>query len=295
MTVHSQHIIETRRLFQAYLAGQVSSRYGDAESAVQSYVLNSGGKYVRPLLCLLTAEALAGDIQSALAAASALELVHTYSLVHDDLPCMDDDDTRRGKPTAHKAFGEAQALLGGDALLTDAFALLAGAGSDGEERLLASRQRLAMVRELATAAGSQGMVLGQHLDLYWTARHGAGLDELNRIHRHKTGDLLGASAAMGAIAAGAPDSVVDRCRHFGRLLGLAFQVQDDLLDDSAATGKSRGKDREAGKLTYLALMSPEAASDAAAAYTQEALATIHSLPSSAVLIEFVLSLLGRTR
>ena len=294
MNIDNQHIVAARRLFQEYLAAQVAGRYGDAESAVQRYVLNNGGKHVRPLLCLLTAEALAGDIQSALAAAGALEMVHTYSLVHDDLPCMDDDDTRRGQPTAHKAFGEAQALLGGDGLLTDAFALLAGSGSEHDERMLGSMQRLALVRELATAAGSQGMVRGQHLDLYWTARRGAGLDELNGIHRHKTGDLLGASAAMGAIVAGASGGVVDRCRHFGQLLGLAFQVQDDLLDDSAETGKSRGKDRQAGKLTYLALMSPEAASAAAAAYTQEALETIKSLPSSAVLIDFVLSLLGRT-
>ena len=294
MTIVNPHIDALKRLFEGHLAVQVARRYGGVEAEVQRYVLNNGGKHVRPLLCLLTAEAVGGDVTPALGAATALELVHTYSLVHDDLPCMDDDDTRRGKATAHKAFSEAQALLAGDALLTDAFALLAGSGSDAEEQLLASSRRLAMIRELARAAGSQGMVLGQYLDLHWTSRKGAGLAELNRIHRHKTGDLLGASAAMGAIAGGAPADIVDHCRRFGQLLGIAFQVLDDVLDESAATGKSPGKDRQAGKLTYLALMSPEEARAEAAAYTRQAIESVQGLKSSLTLIDFILSLLGRT-
>ncbi len=256
------------KLFDDHLARNLKSRYAGTSAVDDAvrYVMEAGGKRVRPMLCLLSAEAVGGDPAKALDAALAVELVHTYSLVHDDLPCMDNDDLRRGKPTAHKVFGDANALLAGDALLTDAFAVLS---ADADPV-----RGLALVRELSLAAGGGGMVLGQSLDLHWTARHGAGQAQLDEIHLKKTGYLLGASTAMGAVAGGASPDLAARFREFGRLTGLAFQILDDLLDDSSGTGKSTGKDQAAGKLTYLSLMSREEARRAADRHTAAAVKEI---------------------
>lgn len=228
--------------------------------AAMRYALAGPGKRVRPTLCMLSAQTVGADPQTASTSALALEMVHTYSLVHDDLPCMDDDPMRRGRAATHVVHGEANALLVGDALLTDAFSLIAEGPHAGR-----------LVRELASAAGGHGMVQGQALDLYWTGRQDANLDILNTIHRLKTGRLLGAACAMGAIAGGADDERVSRLREFGRCLGHAFQICDDLLDDTVGTGKSKGKDKEVGKLTYLALMSRVDAEAAARELTNRAL------------------------
>lgn len=283
--------------FDDALATCLNQRYASTsgvDDAVR-YVMGNGGKRVRPALCLLSAEAVGGNPNLALPAALALEFVHTYSLVHDDLPCMDDDDVRRGKPTAHKVFGDANALLVGDALLTDAFAVLSDEGSlFGVPAALEATTRLALVRELALAAGGAGMVLGQSLDLRWTARAGAGKSQLDEIHRKKTGYLLGAAAAMGALAGGASPEVVRRFREFGRMTGLAFQILDDLLDDSDATGKTKGKDQASGKLTYLALITRAEAEQVADRCTRDAIAQIEgtALPTEA-LIRFAQKLLTR--
>ncbi len=267
MTPFSPHF----ERFETHL-GEIAARdyHGDAGvGPAVRYVLSNGGKRVRPILSMLAAEALGGTAENALTAAAAVEFVHTYSLVHDDLPCMDDDDLRRGKPTAHKRFGEASALLAGDALLTDAFALLAA-----EEHRADAKTRAAMVADLARAAGGGGMVRGQALDLYWTARHGAQRGDLDTIHLLKTGRLLGAAAALGALSARANASSVERLRRFGEGIGLAFQIKDDLLDEARGTGKSSGKDRASGKLTYLALMSPAEAAAEADRVTEKALAEL---------------------
>ena len=281
-------------MFSDVLASHVQEHYQgeDLVSQATRYSLLAGGKRVRPLLCLLTNEALGGKVQQAIAAALAVEFIHTYSLVHDDLPSMDNDDLRRGKPTTHKVYGEAQALLAGDALLTDAFGLIAGSEAESLDNAVAT---VAMVRELAAASGSQGMVLGQSLDLYWTARTGAERQHLDQIHMRKTGRLLGCSAALGAIAAGASPAVVQRFRSFGEGLGLAFQIMDDLLDESATTGKSVGKDKDAGKLTYLAMMPPTVARAAAENQSQIALAELSGLvPKNSDLEMFAHWLLERT-
>ena len=255
--------------FEAHLNEVLATLYGDGTvDAAVRYVMQAGGKRVRPLVTMLAAEALGCDPIAALPAATAAEFVHTYSLVHDDLPCMDNDDFRRGRPTAHKQFGEAVALLAGDALLTDAFSIIAAAEK------IAPANRVVIVKELADAAGGGGMVGGQALDLHWTARRGATREVLDELHLKKTGYLLGAAAAMGALSAAADHTVVERFRRFGRLLGLAFQIRDDLIDDLEATGKTRGKDKEAGKLTYLALMSTADAMAAADRLTEEALAIL---------------------
>jgi geranylgeranyl diphosphate synthase type II len=217
------------------------------------YSLDAGGKRLRPALCLAACEAVGGAPEAALPVAAALELVHTYSLIHDDLPCMDDDDLRRGRPTNHRVFGEALAVLAGDALLTRAFGILA------EEGRLAADVRIALVADLARSAGSLGMVGGQALDL---AAEGRPVDAaaLRGIHARKTGALIAAACRMGGRAGGASPEDLARLERFGERVGLAFQIADDLLDETATPeelGKASRKDRERGKATYPGLLGQE--------------------------------------
>jgi len=217
------------------------------------YSVFPGGKRMRPVLALLAARATGGSTEQALIPAAGLELLHTYSLIHDDLPCMDDDELRRGRQTCHKVFGEALALLAGDGLLTLSFAAVAAAGGEA-------------VQVLADAAGSLGMVGGQVADL---EAEGAGSDgtlkQLESIHDRKTGALITASLEIGALAGGGR---VDRValREFGHLLGRAFQIADDCLDETGSAeelGKRPGQDVAMGKLTYPALLGLEASRDEA--------------------------------
>ena len=216
------------------------------------YAVFSGGKRLRPVLALATCEAFGGRVEDALAPAAAVELVHTYSLIHDDLPAMDDDDLRRGRPTAHKAFGEAEAILAGDALLTLAFEVMA-LHPAGEA--LAPR-RVEAVAVLARRAGHSGMVGGQLADLLAEKRPPAEAP-VEWIHRHKTGALLAASVEIGALHAGASTDDLAAMTRYGEAMGLAFQITDDILDRTAsaeALGKTPGKDEKAGKATYPALV-----------------------------------------
>ncbi|HTW96026.1 MAG TPA: farnesyl diphosphate synthase [Tepidisphaeraceae bacterium] len=222
------------------------------------YSLMAGGKRLRPALILECWRAChagadgAMPSSSALAAAVAMELIHTFSLVHDDLPAMDDDDLRRGRPTNHKVFGEAMAILAGDAMVAMAFELLA---VDAEAALVAP-----LVRELAQATGTEGMIGGQVLDVDDKNRP-ARLEELQHLHRMKTGALLSASCRMGAIAAKAPPAVVASLDRYGRHLGLAFQIVDDLLDQTSTPqqlGKATNKDAAKGKVTYPTLIGMDA-------------------------------------
>ena len=215
------------------------------------YTLKAGGKRLRPVLVLAASEALASpSAADPLPAAVAVECLHTYSLVHDDLPCMDDDDLRRGRPTAHKAFDEATALLAGDALLTHAFALLAQAY--GSDPVLAH----ALIRELAEAAGSKRLIGGQMEDLLAEGRPSTSAADLEYIHVNKTAAMIEASLVMGGLCARAPGAQIEILRRAGRHLGLAFQIVDDILDatgDTKTLGKTAGKDAKAGKTTFVAL------------------------------------------
>jgi geranylgeranyl diphosphate synthase type II len=213
------------------------------------YSLFAGGKRLRPILVLAAAEAVGGRIADALPLACSLELIHTYSLIHDDLPAMDDDDLRRGKPTSHKVFGEALAILAGDALLTEAFHLLT---RPDLMRDVSPRRRLKAINQVARAAGSYGMVGGQVMDI---SSQGLEIEPhlLEYIHTHKTGALIAASVCAGAIIGGAPPSRCKALNHYGEKLGLAFQVTDDLLDvqgEERNLGKAVGKDQAKGKATY---------------------------------------------
>jgi geranylgeranyl diphosphate synthase type II len=234
--------------------------------AAMRYSLFAGGKRLRPILCMAAADASGGRTEDALHAACAVECVHTYSLIHDDLPCMDDDDFRRGKPTSHKVYGEGIAVLAGDALLTIAFEILAAA------RTTPRYQTAALVRELAIAGGSRWLIAGQVADLEGEGRKLSG-KELQFIHRSKTAALLTTSIRLGAMSANASPARLRNVSDFGRALGLAFQVIDDILDvtqTSEKLGKSAGKDVAAQKATYPAVFGLEKSRSEAKRLTQAA-------------------------
>jgi farnesyl diphosphate synthase len=265
------HLDRVEQALSAGIAAESPAALGQA----MRYAVLDGGKRLRPLLVLATAEAVGNEASSAAAlnAACAIELIHAYSLVHDDMPCMDNDVLRRGKPTVHVQFGEAQALLAGDALQTLAFEFLTP-----QDASVSAAVQAACVGLLSRASGYQGMAGGQAIDL---ASVGQRLteDQLRQMHRLKTGALLLCSVQMGAACVpGVPAPVQAALQRFGEALGLAFQVVDDVLDvtaDSATLGKTAGKDEAADKPTYVALMGLEAAkayADALAAQAMQALA-----------------------
>ena len=233
------------------------------------YSVTAGGKRLRPVLCLAAAEAVGGDRSMAMPAACAIELIHTYSLIHDDLPAMDNDTLRRGRPTLHVVAGEGMAILAGDGLLTEAFALLARMPATVDPAIVSRKLRVSGV--VAVAAGATGMVGGQALDLGGSSAMNA--DSLRVMHSKKTAALIRASAVAGAIMGGAADAIVDRVDAAAADLGLAFQIVDDILDvegHSAQLGKTAGKDAAAGKPTYPALYGVDAARTMAAECLQRA-------------------------
>lgn len=269
---------EVERALDAWVPADAPAGLGEA----MRYAVLDGGKRLRPLLVLATCEVLGGNRAAALRAACAVELIHAYSLVHDDMPCMDNDVLRRGKPTVHVRFGEALALLAGDALQALAFDLLTpddGSVPDG--------MAVRLCRLLARAAGADGMAGGQAIDL---ASVGVMLDQptLEAMHRRKTGALLQACVMMGAATATPSPAQLAGLAEYGACIGLAFQVVDDVLDvtaDSQTLGKTAGKDAAADKPTYVSLMGLQAAQ----AYADEVIARAHraldgaALPSSALL------------
>ena len=248
------YLRERAAMVERALAGAVAEPGGPASRLLEAmrYSLLAGGKRLRPVLALAACEAVGGKLEAAMAFACAIEMIHTYSLIHDDLPCMDDDDLRRGRPTNHKIYGEAIATLAGDALLTDAFGLLVTAASADAPPAAV----LATVAELAQAAGSAGMVAGQAIDLL-----GEGstmtIGELEYLHRRKTGALFIAAVRGGARLGGAGEAQLEALEAYARALGLAFQVIDDILDVEASTeqmGKRTAKDAANGKNTYPGLI-----------------------------------------
>src|SRR5688572_22267384 len=215
------------------------------------YSLLAGGKRLRPVLTLAAGEAFGADTDDLMPAACAIEMIHTYSLIHDDLPAMDNDDLRRGRPTCHKAFGEAVAILAGDALLTQAFRVLA---SDAPKRN--SDRQVRVIREVATAAGTvEALIGGQMADI---ESEGKKVDApmLDYIHRSKTGAMITASVVVGGLIAGANEDQIEKIRKYGHRIGLAFQIADDILDVTSTSeqlGKTPGKDQAANKATYPAI------------------------------------------
>ncbi len=273
--------------------------------AAMRYSLQAGGKRLRPILVLATAglfapadSGLPGDrsrskrinlkskIYDPLPAAVALECIHTYSLIHDDLPCMDNDDLRRGRPTAHRQFDEATALLAGDALLTLAFQLIGRHYAQGPELCAA------LTREIADAAGSERLIGGQMEDLLAEKKADATAGELEFIHLHKTAAILSAALVAGGLCGGAGEKQLTTLRDAGRHLGLAFQIVDDILDataDTATLGKTAGKDARAGKTTYVKLHGLDAARRHAREQSEAARAALARLPGGA---PFLTALVG---
>lgn len=260
-------------------------------SEAMRYSLLSGGKRIRPALVIETCRMFGGTEAAALPFACGLEMIHTYSLIHDDLPCMDNDDLRRGRPTNHKVYGEAVAVLAGDALLTDAFRVVAG---NPEVSPVA---RAEAVTVLSAAAGSPGMVSGQVMDMEGETRR-LSLDELLDLHRRKTGALIRAAVLLGCLAAGIPlaDRRAADAEQYAEKIGIAFQVVDDVLDvtsQPSVLGKSTGKDFAEGKTTFLTYYSPEEAMKYAAGLTDEAVRAIEAYPDNGVLTALAEYLLTR--
>lgn len=248
--------------------------------AAMRYSVVNGGKRVRPLLAYAACEALGGEAERADGAACAVELIHAYSLVHDDLPAMDDDALRRGQPTTHIAYDEACAILAGDGLQALAFEVIGNAQLNPQD----AQTRLDMLMILTRAAGSAGMVGGQAIDLESVGRR---IDQtaLETMHRHKTGALIEASVQLGALASGrATADALEALRRYAEAVGLAFQVQDDILDvesDTATLGKTQGKDQAHDKPTYPALLGLDAAKAYALALRDQALAALEGFGDTA--------------
>ena len=272
--------VEIERALAAALPGPPDCPLPVAEA--MRYSLTAGGKRLRPVLCLASADAVGGDRASALPAACAIELIHTYSLIHDDLPAMDNDTMRRGRPTLHIVAGEGMAILAGDGLLTEAFHLMAREPRSVDP--LVSARKLRAIARVAAAAGPIGMVGGQAIDLACVTPDPSGLTSppldaaaLQTMHAKKTGALIRAAAATGAIMGGGSDAQVTAIDRAAGELGLAFQIVDDILDvegASAALGKTAGKDAAAGKPTYPALYGLEASRRMAAECLERAEATL---------------------
>ncbi|ERN17565.1 hypothetical protein AMTR_s00059p00132310 [Amborella trichopoda] len=233
----------------------VSLREPERIHEAMRYSLLAGGKRVRPMLCIASCELVGGSEEAAMPSACAIEMIHTMSLIHDDLPCMDNDDLRRGKPTNHKVFGEDVAVLAGDALLAFAFEHIA-TSTVGVSPVIVVR----VISELAKAIGSEGLVAGQVVDIFSAGNSEVGLDQLEFIHVHKTAALLEGSVVIGTILGGGSDEEVEKLRKYARCVGLLFQVVDDILDvtkSSKELGKTAGKDLVADKITYPKLLGLE--------------------------------------
>lgn len=250
------------------------------------YSVFAGGKRLRPVLCLAAAEAVGGDLKEVPAAACALELIHTYSLIHDDLPAMDNDDYRRGKPTNHKVYGDAIAILAGDALLTLAFQLIAECGLESGISPHVAGQ---VIKEVALAAGSLGMIGGQVVDIESENKE-IDQDTLTFIHTHKTGALFQASVRAGAMLGGATPEQLAQLTRYAECLGLAFQITDDILDvegDSAKLGKAVGSDERNKKSTYPARYGLAESKQLARQSVEEAIAALQGFDERADILRYI--------
>ncbi len=251
--ISSKRQLVDKRLEKIFQAG--NKKQSKLKESIR-YSLLASGKRLRPVLCLASCETFGGRTSQALPVACAIEMIHTYSLIHDDLPSMDNDNLRRGVPTNHKVFGESAAILAGDALLTDSFNLII---KEGIKKEISSDKICELIATLSNAAGSAGMVEGQAIDLEFGSKKNVSPDDLKKLHSLKTGALISASAVSGAVVAGAKKDEIKHLKKFSDSIGLAFQIKDDLIDDTGAgkTGKSGGSDKKNKKSTYLTVLGEE--------------------------------------
>lgn len=254
------------------------------------YSLEAGGKRLRPVLVLEFCRLCSGDYKKAAAPAAAIEMIHTFSLIHDDIPCMDDDDFRRGKPSCHKQYGEACAVLAGDALSIRAFQIIA------DSELLDSDAKTRLISELACSSGAEGMIGGQIIDIENEQRNDVDENNLRTMYALKTGKLIRTSCVMGCIAADADDEQIKNAAEYAECLGLAFQIIDDILDvtgDEAVLGKPIGSDSEENKTTFVTLYGIERAKEEAAMLTGKALNILDRFDGSEFLKDLTKYLLDR--
>ncbi|HAL74832.1 MAG TPA: farnesyl-diphosphate synthase [Clostridiales bacterium] len=284
---YSQYQEAVEKALPLFFPVMAENQGGQAAEAAR-YSLLGGGKRIRPVLLLAVTDMLDASFDRAMPFACAVEMIHTYSLIHDDLPCMDDDDLRRGRPTCHKVFGEAMAVLAGDALLNRAFEVML------EHVDLQNPGTVAAARIVAQAAGVLGMIGGQALDLTSEGKI-ISLTELQLLHRLKTGALLKAPTLAGAALAGTTQEITELLAQFADAIGLAFQIQDDILDATADTqilGKSAGKDLRDQKSTYATLRGLDAARGFLDDAMQDARAALNSLAEHGLKIDFLMDLTG---
>lgn len=274
-----QYLDARRLMVEEALEGALPQQDGPETRVVEAmrYSLFAGGKRLRPILCLAASEAVGGDLKAAMPAGCALEMIHTYSLIHDDLPAMDDDDLRRGKPTNHKVYGEAIAILAGDGLLTEAFVLLSDYNS------LLPERAVQVIGVIAEAASYRGMVGGQVVDILSQNKR-ADLETVQQMHSRKTAALIAAATESGALAGKGSEAQVAALARYGRAIGLAFQIADDILDiegDTELLGKTTGADEARGKVTYPAAVGLERSRQTANEMVNDALAALEGFDDRA--------------
>ncbi|MHC5083022.1 MAG: polyprenyl synthetase family protein [Planctomycetota bacterium] len=299
MAEKEQQAFKSALAVKAAMTGKVLAElFGDQTEIpprlkeAMEYMVKNGGKRIRAAMVMWCCEIIAGKVnRPAQVGAAAIEMVHTYSLIHDDLPAMDDDDMRRGQPSCHKQYDEATAILAGDALLTLAFEFLSCEIDD-------PAKAVRMIRTLSEASGPSGMIAGQIADMDSPHANGS-MERLQYIHMNKTAEMFAAATAMGAVAAGASDRQLSAMLEYGMKIGLGFQIADDLIDITSTTeelGKTAGKDAEQGKLTYPALVGMEKSRQIATQLTSEAIAALQIFDEEAnVLRQLGFELLNRTK
>ncbi len=272
------YLNERRNFVNSYLEELYEKQPNSTQSLLKSilYSLTSGGKRLRPILCMASCELFSGEYKKAIGVASAIEMVHTYSLIHDDLPSMDDDNVRRGKPSNHIKFGESTAILAGDALLADAFSLI---NNELQFQGFNPELSLKIISVLSNAIGSKGMVLGQAMDLYFEGKNEVNIETLSKIHYLKTGALIEASILIGGYIGDADNNEIETLRKFSRKIGLSFQISDDILDitGSESFGKNTGSDAKKNKKTFASVLGIESSHDLVQSLTEEALGELSDL------------------
>lgn len=290
----SSYLEDRKRTVECKLESYFKDLSSDKTTLHKSmeYGILAGGKRLRPIFCMAASEAVCGKYDKAVPVACAIEMVHTYSLIHDDLPSMDDDDLRRGKLTNHRKFGEAAAILTGDALLTDAFCLIA---SEGPESGLSADQVVSIIRELSSASGSLGMVLGQSIDLELEGKQKVDIYTLRNMHSLKTGALIEASLVCGGITAGAVEEQIDQLRAYAGSIGLAYQIIDDVLDveGGKSLGKEKGADSRKSKTTYISVLGTERSKQMAVELTSEAVNSLGKFNGNPEILKELAYYLGK--
>lgn len=295
--IYIQQIHEYQERIHSTLSGFTKNKEFFKKEVMQAmeYAILSPGKRIRPILALEFCRMCGGDHEKFYDIVCCIELIHCFSLIHDDLPCMDDDDFRRGQPSCHKKFGEAEALLAGDALNTLPFEIIS---NSYKQEIISAETAIKLVDEISNAVGINGMIGGQAFDIYSVKMKHFNAQNLNLMHELKTCRLLEASCAIGCILANTDNETVEEAKEFGKKLGYAFQIVDDILDVEGSfndLGKPIGSDKDNGKITYVSLVGLDKAKDAARHQTLEALKVLEKFDNNELMTDLTMDLLNRKK